>query len=252
MKRKVPMQFNPSRKEGFFYAATEVLLHHHPKEGVSAMRKVYAAICAARTLIERLDDGGNATLKPWATGWLAKSDRIGVEPQVAYEYEIYKALEAEGLAGVVTPECLLEEGVFGYPDTIIISQINMGASIGEYAEAYLAGQMPAELWLDLCQKTGEVINTFHDGDFVHCDLHCGNVVIEITVDGEWRPVLIDFGVSSFPKELEYPYALNNYNVLNPQSDIPFLVWSLEAISLELTRKDSDFQKGLAALMKASN
>ena len=192
---------------------------------------IYGRVILMRSIADRLGDGNNADLFMFCTGWLRKIDKPGVHPQVAHEYAIYEQLDLAGLCGKIVPRCDFERGIFGYPDSIVISRIDDCATLYEYAMQVNLGAMQEPLWLELCKAVGRVIQQFHQADFTHCDLHAGNIVIELH-DYEWYPFLIDFGVSDHPAvELHYPPV--DEAILEQDHDIKVLLESLE---------DSDFSR----------
>ena len=207
---------------------------------MSEIQEVYSAVCQARSLAERLNDGAYGSLSVYQTGWLSKKDQQGQVPTVWYEGLIYRQLEWAGLTGKITPLLLKNS-----KSEIIISRINDAASLGEYAELFFQGGMSLPLWKNLCIRVGEVIKLFHSKGFVHCDLHGGNIVIEMR-EGTWYPFLIDFGLSAHDN-LEYPYEIE-WSRMEPESDVETIAMSL--LSLD-PRESTDLWKGLAALEKSA-
>jgi tRNA A-37 threonylcarbamoyl transferase component Bud32 len=148
---------------------------------------------------------------------------------------------------MITPLCDLDEGVFGYPDSIVISRLDECAPLYEYAwECGDNGAMTQQLWMELCVEIGKTIRRFHDAGFIHHDLHAGNMVVEIK-KGRWKPFLIDFGTASHD-ECECEYLAPHLKEEGSEADVDMLCYSLRS---NCEHAADWFEEGLEALERAA-
>lgn len=164
----------------------------------------YNKVSYLNTFQSRAAEGNRGNLSEAGDGWLLKSDKMG-EDGVSWEYQVYAHIQAQGLD--VAPECAVEEGVFGYPSTILIRKVNNGATLRDYIEAYLDGIIAKEPLLQLSLATSELLRDFWEAGYTHRDLHARNIVVGLNRLGKgWRPYLIDFSSSTHEsQEEEFAY-----------------------------------------------
>jgi serine/threonine protein kinase len=202
---------------------------------MSAIYDVYAKVCTSNLLTSRLAEGMNASLRMVDTGWLEKTDQVGLPPMVDHEIQVYQLLEEAGLTGCTVPEYDESES---YDGVLIMRLINMGAPLFEYARSEY---MTKELWMQLCETVGLAIRQFHDEGFVHHDLHDGNIVIEVK-DEAWHPVIIDFGYTTHD-ELTCDHLCRSHWDDDPEADVDKL---LEALR-RYTEPPEWYEEGLEKL-----
>ena len=210
---------------------------------MSELRTLYVAIIHSNTLESRMDDGRNGQIAPWSSGWLVKTDRDGMQPQVDHELAMYQLLDEEGLMGRITPTCDFGES---YDGQLVLQRINDCVSLGEYAMWCSDPRFTRKLWVNLCESVGLAIRQFHDHGFTHCDLHAGNVVCELEGD-HLRPFLIDFGCS-YHTTLRCEYLSPEIESAGQEADVDCLIEALE----EYQPAAPDwYQEGLDALYRAA-
>ena len=165
---------------------------------------VYNLVSYKDTFATRAARGQMGDLSEAGDGWLQKSDKVG-EQGVAWEYQVYAKLADDGLD--LAPECSLNDGVFGHPDSILIRKVNNGATLRDYIEAYLEGVIPSAPLLQLAEATSELLHNFWEAGYTHRDLHPRNIVVGLNKLGAgWRPYIIDFSSSTHEsQEEEFAY-----------------------------------------------
>lgn len=162
--------------------------------------QVYNNVSHWDTFANRAALGTKADLREVGDGWLIKSDKQG-EVGVAWEYRVYEHMI--GLDLPIVPDCDLEEGVFGYPDSILLRKIDNGATLRDYFAAFLDGLMPLELLVDLAKATSDILCEFWEAGYTHRDLHSRNIVVGLNSLGtDWQPYLIDFSTTTHEEQLE--------------------------------------------------
>lgn len=193
---------------------------------------VYNIVAEREVFASRAARGNKGTLKMTGENWIIKTDKAG-ENGVAWEYQVYDHMHQWGLAGVLAPECALEEGVWGHPSSFIIEKINNGATLRDYIEAYLDGLIPCEPLVALMEATSQLLSDFWGNGYTHRDLHPRNIVIGLNRKGDaWRPYIIDFSSSTHESQLEefcYEEALIIEEMATQEDDLETLkeeIWEL--------------------------
>jgi tRNA A-37 threonylcarbamoyl transferase component Bud32 len=198
-------------------------------EGMNLVQ-VYNNVSHWDTFANRAALGTKADLREVGDGWLVKSDKQG-EVGVAWEYRVYEHMI--GLDLPIVPDCDLGEGVFGYPDSILLRKIDNGATLRDYFAAFLDGLMPLELLVDLAKATSDILCEFWEAGYTHRDLHSRNIVVGLNSLGTgWQPYLIDFSTTTHGSQLEeycYAYGLILAEMHDQANDWNFLSEDLWAM-----------------------
>lgn len=160
---------------------------------------IYQMINQQRRLEERFRDGNNGDLTLHQPGWIHKQDKVGVA-FCAHEFRSLQKLQDSGLVPIVDEE----EGILGYPDGFLMEQIGEGATLQEYAEAVILGQVDPKSLVDLFEKVGKLVNQFWAMGWIHNDLHLRNIVIGWPEE-TWQPYIIDLA-TSYHQDFEAEFA----------------------------------------------
>jgi serine/threonine protein kinase len=207
---------------------------------------VYNRISAAEVFATRAARGSMGNLQLTGEGWLIKTDKLGIDVGVEWEYQVYEHMQNRELN--LAPECSIEEGVWGYPSSIMLKTINNGATLRDYIEAFLVGLIPAEPLISLMETTSQLLSDFWENGYTHRDLHPRNIVIGLNKKGDaWRPYIIDFSSSTHESQLEeycYEQALILEEMSLQEDDLATLkeeIWEL------VDEPPKDFHKVMKAL-----
>lgn len=153
--------------------------------------KSYNQVAFSSPLSTRLDQGGCATISLAGHSSqgqvIRKEDRPG-EDLLRREQQIYEVLEQQ-----FDLDCIPTVAEYGgsYLDLILINQ---AATLGDYLQAWYAGEIPDGDIVAILLATAETLAKCYAVGLVHGDLHLNNVVVTWE-DGRWKAYLIDFGYS---------------------------------------------------------
>jgi RIO-like serine/threonine protein kinase len=158
---------------------------------------IYTAIALLEdTLENRLKRGNNAGFllggeNKQGIKFIEKLSLNGINPQLLEnELEMFILLYEEG----AQVPMLHNDSLTGNSEGIKMQLINNAASLGDYAEGYVQGIVPIEVFEQIIEASLEAIDSMHKVGVIHNDLHANNVVISL-VDDEWTAYVIDFGWS---------------------------------------------------------
>lgn len=171
-------------------------------------------------------------------GFTANIELAGEESGVAYvrksfksgmcehllENEIYwlRELHDLGLTPNLHPDYLEDD----YGD-ILMQRINLAASLGDYCEAYLGGEIEASDLKAIFIATQEVLEAWSVLGLVHNDLHADNICITCSPTTGWRAYVIDLSWSypegDLPDWIDYERSWNAYEF---DDDLQYLVKDL--------------------------
>ena len=130
---------------------------------------IYQKVSGKDTFAIRAAFGHKSTLSLFGEDVVVKKDLPG-DDLISWEYQIYELLEGLDLA----PKCYLEEGTdYG----LHLEKINSGAAFEDYIIAFLQGEIPEKIMIEIFSKVGTVLNSFWEEGFTHRDLHLRNLVV---------------------------------------------------------------------------
>ncbi|WP_017304825.1 protein kinase domain-containing protein [Spirulina subsalsa] len=196
--------------------------------------KWYTQVATNTPLSYRLQRGQNAVISLYGEEngkkWLLKTPRVGENPNIiANEIEIIRQLQDSSIVPELHPEYL--DDSWGESEEYAMLMINNAASLGDYAEAALAGEIPLETLGEILKVSLESIDQLHRYNIIHNDLHGNNLVISINTQGEWQVYIIDFGWSytqnDLPNWIAYERA---WIAQEPEDDMNYLANDLEGRS----------------------
>jgi len=167
--------------------------------------EAYNLVATSEALSSRLDRGQNATIELWGEEygkkWLLKTTRPGENPElIKNEIEVIRELQDTGVVPELHEDYL--DDSWGEAESYAMLMINNAASLGDYAEAAVAGIIPMNVLGDILKVAAASLEEFHQSGYIHNDLHANNLVITLAPKGQWKVYVIDFGWSY--KEGELP------------------------------------------------
>jgi Ser/Thr protein kinase RdoA (MazF antagonist) len=144
------------------------------------------------TLVTRFNRGYTATIRIFEdTNYVVKTYRKGMcENLLNNELYWLRYLNESGLTPELHPDYLEDN----YGDNIVMAKINQAASLGDYSEAFLAGEISARDLTSIFEAVNKTLQEWKEYEIVHNDLHADNVCLTWTDQG-WRAYIIDLSWS---------------------------------------------------------
>lgn len=203
------------------------------------MLETYNYVSQRETAASRYKRGQCAFLREAGDGWLQKSDKSGFE-LIEHEFEVLLELQDSGLV----PKIDEDEGIFGYPASFYIKKIDNAATVGDYCEVFLAGEISKDAFFPLMEAVGELMTAFWDLGWVHGDLNQNNIVIGMTKGGRsWRPYIIDTAFSF--REEEGNLGLDRSTIETVDEDKDYFIDCLRQLD---EGDESDYDKALSFIV----
>lgn len=180
----------------------------------------YHRVSGLRKIESRLADGTRGILRVAGeyegVTWLEKKSCL--LESLAWEFKSLCHLQDMSLVPLVDLE-LGCQGVF------FMEQINHGATLREYAEATICGDVSPWLWEELLEHTATQLDIFWQMGWVLGDLHGRNLVIGLGEDASWVLRLIDLEFAVRP---DGQHPLVEVSICStPEDDLERLLSDLE-------------------------
>lgn len=172
-------------------------------------KTAYNLVASSDKLSSRLERGQNAVIELYGEEggkkWLTKTPRPGENENLhSNELEILRHLQETGVVPELHDDYL--DDSWGECSEIVMLMLNNAASLGDYAEAALAGEIPMGIFKAIVAEARNSLEVFHSAGVIHNDLHANNLVVTIDLKGNWKVYVIDFGWSykgEIPEWMEY-------------------------------------------------
>lgn len=213
--------------------------------------QAYNIVALGSPLGDRLDRGANGTLSLMGEEdgikYLLKETRPGENPQLLpNELSMLRLLNEAGAQVPVLHPDYQDDG-WGRPEDIAMLLLNNAATLGDYCEAFLASQISLGNFKEVVLASLEAVDTVHQAEVIHNDLHGNNIVITLE-KGLFKAYVIDFGWSflqedGIPAWMEYE---RSWWAEEPEDDLWYLRRSLEGL-LSSPEGDEDYLEVIAYL-----
>jgi len=172
-------------------------------------KAAYNLVASSEQLNSRLTRGQNAVIElygeEYGKKWVSKTPRPGENDHLhSNELNILRRLQDTGVVPELHEDYL--DDSWGECSEIVMLLLNNAASLGDYAEAALAGEIPMGIFRAIVVEAKKSLEVFHGTEVIHNDLHANNLVVTIDLKGNWKVYVIDFGWSyqgEVPDWMEY-------------------------------------------------
>ena len=159
-------------------------------------KQAYHVVSTSATLKSRLGRGANSNISLYGEEggrkWIRKSPLDGeCEKLISNELSILRRLQGTGVVPTLHEDYL--DDSWGEEEDIVMELLNNAATLGDYAEAAVAGEIPMNLFKAIVVEAASSLEVFHSTGCVHGDLHANNLVVTIDLKGNWKVIVIDFG-----------------------------------------------------------
>ena len=156
--------------------------------------RAYQTVADRRSVLSRYKDGTRAIIQEedydnQGRLWISKTQRS--LDSLQWEFECLVALQDTELV----PEVDLD---LGCESRFYMTRIGHAATLAEFAEATSLGEIPVELFREICTVAVDTLEQFWDLGWAHGDLHGRNLVVALTPDGQWQVPIIDLEFATTP------------------------------------------------------
>lgn len=184
------------------------------------------------SLLNRLERGLNGKFKflldIGAVKYLLKLTKDGENEELLnQELRLLRILnEAGAQVPMLHPEYI--DNSWGECYGIGMALLDNAATLGDYAEAYVASQIPLSVFEQILEASRQAIESVHEAGVLHNDLHANNIVLTLEKEG-FKGYVIDFGWSHLVEDGELPEWIEKERMdwaEDPSWDILFLMEDL--------------------------
>lgn len=194
----------------------------------------YDTVASSKSLRTRFSRGANGNIslagEEGGTKWLTKKAKhFNDDGSIPNELAILEHLQETGVVpklhpswkGLQEPSRALQGYLNPGISSIRMELLDNAATLQEYAEACLDGELPLEVFGAILKATRDAINAVAGMGITHNDLHYHNIVVCLSTDGEWQAKMIDFGRSYHYSATQDHYQWIMGNCM-PEEDVDVL------------------------------